>query len=200
MFEYEHPTIDRYTWVQQQPTSAASHADPAGHRDKETRLATDDDAYDIHWMTQALALADDAAAAGEVPVGALIVRDGQLLGTGYNQPIATSDACAHAEIMAIRAACAAVDNYRLPGATLYCTLEPCAMCAGAIGHARIARVVYGADDFRAGAVHSIFRVLDEARLNHRVVHTGGVLADASAARLRRFFRARRDPGRSESLG
>ena len=163
-------------------------------------MATHDDADDIAWMTRALALADDAAAAGEVPVGALIVRDDQLLGSGFNQPIATCDASAHAEIIAIRAACAAVDNYRLPGATLYCTLEPCAMCAGAIGHARIARVVYGADDFRAGAVHSIFRVLDETRLNHRVAHTGGVLAEASAARLRDFFRARRDAGRPESLG
>ena len=146
---------------------------------------------DIEWMRRALALADAAASAGEVPVGALVVRDGELLGAGHNQPIAACDATAHAEIVAIRAACAAVGNYRLPGATLYCTLEPCAMCAGAIGHARISRVVYGADDFRAGAVHSIFSVLDEPRLNHRVAHMGGVQGAESAARLRDFFRARR---------
>ena len=146
---------------------------------------------DIAWMRRALALADAAASAGEVPVGALVVRDGEMLGAGHNQPIAACDATAHAEIVAIRAACAAVGNYRLPGATLYCTLEPCAMCAGAIGHARISRVVYGADDFRAGAVHSIFSVLDEPRLNHRVAHMGGVQGAESAARLRDFFRARR---------
>ncbi|RJS93714.1 tRNA adenosine(34) deaminase TadA [Salinisphaera sp. Q1T1-3] len=143
------------------------------------------------WMRQALALAEQAEAAGEVPVGAVVVRDGVCIGRGHNQPIAAGDATAHAEIVAIRDACRYADNYRLPGATLYCTLEPCAMCAGAIGHARIARVVYGADDFRAGAVHSIFAVLDEARLNHRVAHVGGVLGEQSASLLRRFFRARR---------
>ncbi|AWN16807.1 tRNA-specific adenosine-34 deaminase [Salinisphaera sp. LB1] len=146
---------------------------------------------DTHWMRVALDLAAAAGAAGEVPVGAVVVRDGIALGHGRNSPIAACDATAHAEIVAIRAACAAVGNYRLPGATLYCTLEPCAMCAGAIGHARIARVIYGADDFRAGAAHSIFAVFDEPRLNHRVAHRGGVLADESADLLRRFFRARR---------
>ncbi|MES1937790.1 tRNA adenosine(34) deaminase TadA [Salinisphaera hydrothermalis] len=148
---------------------------------------------DLYWMRRALDLAAQAAAAGEVPVGAVVVRDGVELGQGCNGPIAACDATAHAEIVAIRDACATADNYRLPGATLYCTLEPCAMCAGAIGHARIARVVYGADDFRAGAVHSIFAVLDEPRLNHRVTHTGGILAEESAALLRTFFRARRAP-------
>jgi len=147
---------------------------------------------DRRWMQHALALARRAEAAGEVPVGAVVVRDDRLLGEGWNCPIAEHDATAHAEIRALRAACAAVGNYRLPGATLYATLEPCAMCAGAIGHARIERVVYGADDFRAGAVHSIFSVLDEARLNHRVAHVGGVLAEESAALLRAFFRARRE--------
>lgn len=151
-------------------------------------MPADDDYY---WMRRALALAETAAADGEVPVGAVVVRHGQVIGEGRNAPIASRDASAHAEIMAIRQACETLDNYRLPEAVLYCTLEPCAMCAGAIGHARIARVVYGADDFRAGAVHSIFSVLDEPRLNHRVVHTGGVLADESAALLRAFFRARR---------
>lgn len=150
-----------------------------------------DSAADDYWMRVALALAAEAEAAGEVPVGAVVVRDGVELGRGRNSPIAACDATAHAEIVAIRAACAAVDNYRLPGATLYCTLEPCAMCAGAIGHARIAEVVYGADDFRAGAAHSIFQVFDEPRLNHRVAHRGGVLGAESAALLRQFFRARR---------
>lgn len=148
---------------------------------------------DIHWMRRALALAEQAAAAGEVPVGALVVCNDEVLGEGRNGPIADVDATAHAEIVAIRAACRRAGNYRLPGATLYCTLEPCVMCAGAIGHARMARVVYGADDFRAGAVHSIFCVLDEPRLNHRVAHVGGVLAEDSATLLRRFFRARRRP-------
>ncbi|WP_293628222.1 tRNA adenosine(34) deaminase TadA [Salinisphaera sp.] len=146
---------------------------------------------DMDWMRRALLLARRAEAEGEVPVGAVVVRDDAVLGEGWNCPIDSADATAHAEIQAIRAACHAVGNYRLPGATLYVTLEPCAMCAGAIGHARIARVVYGADDFRAGAVHSIFSVFDEPRLNHRVEHLGGVLADESAALLRGFFRARR---------
>ncbi|MDA3922204.1 MAG: tRNA adenosine(34) deaminase TadA [Salinisphaera sp.] len=149
---------------------------------------------DSDWMRLALALAEAAGADGEVPVGAVVVQNGQVIGEGRNMPIAHQDATAHAEILALRHACLAIGNYRLPGATLYCTLEPCAMCAGAIGHARIARVVYGADDFRAGAVHSIFAVLDEPRLNHRVAHTGGVLADDSAALLRSFFRARRGAG------
>jgi|AntDeeMinimDraft_5_1070356.scaffolds.fasta_scaffold48458_1 tRNA(adenine34) deaminase len=146
---------------------------------------------DRHWMRRALELARRAEAAGEVPVGAVVVRDEALLGEGWNEPIGQHDATAHAEICALRAACRAASNYRLPGATLYATLEPCAMCAGAIGHARISRVVYGADDLRAGAVHSIFAVFDEPRLNHRVAHVGGVLAEDSAALLRAFFRARR---------
>lgn len=146
---------------------------------------------DAHWMRCALALAERAAAEGEVPVGAVVVRYGQVIGEGRNAPIGCRDATAHAEILALREACRAEDNYRLPEATLYCTLEPCAMCAGATGHARIARVVYGADDFRAGAVHSIFSILDEPRLNHRVAHTGGVLAEESAQLLRVFFGARR---------
>ncbi|WP_348767103.1 tRNA adenosine(34) deaminase TadA [uncultured Salinisphaera sp.] len=146
---------------------------------------------DMHWMRRALELARRAETEGEVPVGAVVVRDGAILGEGWNCPITSDDATAHAEIQALRAACRSAGNYRLPGATLYVTLEPCAMCAGAIGHARIARVVYGADDFRAGAVHSIFSVFDEPRLNHRVAHDGGVLAEESAALLRGFFRARR---------
>jgi tRNA(adenine34) deaminase len=143
-------------------------------------------------MRRALALAAQASRSGEVPVGAVVVRAGLEIGCGCNQPIAAADATAHAEIVALREAGRRTRNYRLAGATLYCTLEPCAMCAGAASHARIERMVYGADDFRAGAVHSIFSILDEPRLNHRIAHTGGVLAAESAELLRAFFRARRE--------
>lgn len=147
---------------------------------------------DEYWMAQALALARHAAAQGEVPVGALVVRDDKALGRGWNRPIANHDATAHAEVCALRDACANVGNYRLPGATLYATLEPCAMCAGAIVNARIERVVYGADDLRAGAVHTVFSVFDAPELTHRVTHSGGILAVDSAQLLRMFFRTRRD--------
>lgn len=148
-------------------------------------------ADDARWMGLALDLARTAQSEGEVPVGAVVVRDGEVLGRGWNRPIAEQDTTAHAEIQALRAACRTVGNYRLPGATLYATLEPCVMCAGAIGHARIERLIYGADDLRAGAVHTIFAVFDETRLNHRVTCTGGVRAEESAALLRAFFRSRR---------
>ncbi|ROO25147.1 CRISPR-associated protein Csn1 [Salinisphaera orenii YIM 95161] len=154
-------------------------------------MTDDPNEPDLRWMREALALARRAGEAGEVPVGAVVVCDDAILGRGWNRPIAARDATAHAEIDALRDACARRGNYRLPDCTLYATLEPCSMCAGAIVHARIARVVYGADDFRAGGVHSIFSILDEPRLNHRVAHRGGVLAEDSAALLRRFFRARR---------
>jgi tRNA(adenine34) deaminase len=146
---------------------------------------------DLRWMDQALALAARAEAEGEVPVGAVVVRDGVVLGEGWNRPIALHDPTAHAEIMALRAAAEAVGNYRLTGATLYVTLEPCVMCAGAITHARIARLVFGADDPRAGAVHSVYDVIARPRLNHTVAWSGGVRADACGDRLRQFFRARR---------
>lgn len=146
---------------------------------------------DLYWMGEALALARRAGEADEVPVGAVVVYEDTIVGRGWNRPIADCDATAHAEIQALRDACRTLRNYRLPAATLYATLEPCSMCAGAIVHARIARLVYGADDFRAGGVHSIFSILDEPRLNHRVSHQGGVLAEESAALLRAFFRARR---------
>lgn len=154
-------------------------------------MTDDPNEPDLRWMREALALARRAGEAGEVPVGAVVVCDDAIVGRGWNRPIAARDATAHAEIDALRDACARRGNYRLPDCTLYATLEPCSMCAGAIVHARIARVVYGADDFRAGGVHSIFSILDEPRLNHRVAHRGGVLAEESAALLRRFFRARR---------
>ncbi|MFP4606226.1 MAG: tRNA adenosine(34) deaminase TadA [Thiohalospira sp.] len=143
------------------------------------------------WMERALALADAAEAAGEVPVGALVVRDGAVLGEGSNAPVGGCDPTAHAEINALRAAAGAVGNYRLPGATLYVTLEPCLMCAGAMVHARIAEVVYAAPDPRAGAAGSMVDAFELPGLNHRVAVTGGVRAEEAGERLRAFFRARR---------
>lgn len=148
-------------------------------------------AVDLHWMQRALSLADHAAAAGEVPVGAVLVRDDDELGAGWNAPIANNDPTAHAEIMALRAAAAAAGNYRLPGSTLYATMEPCPMCAGAIVQARVARVVYAARDQRWGAVESVFEILGSRSLNHHVDCAGGVLAEESARRLKSFFEARR---------
>ena len=135
---------------------------------------------DDHWMSEALVLAHQAAECGEVPVGAILVRDNQVLGRGYNQPISRSDPTAHAEIIALREAAAATGNYRLPGTTLYVTLEPCAMCAGALSHARVQRLVFGASDLKQGMS------------NHRVECSGGVLAFACAEVLTAFFRTRRD--------
>ena len=148
-------------------------------------------AVDLEWMQRALALADHAATAGEVPVGAVLVRDGEELGSGWNAPVGSNDPTAHAEVMALRAAAAATGNYRLPGSTLYATMEPCPMCAGAIVQARVARVVYGARDERWGAVESVFDILGSRRLNHRVDCEGGLLAEESARRLKDFFAARR---------
>lgn len=143
------------------------------------------------WMRRALALADRAANEGEVPVGAVLVRDGVLLGEGWNQMIATQDPTAHAEIVALRDAARVVGNYRLPGTTLYVTLEPCAMCAGALVHARVASLVFGASEPRAGVVCSAAQLLDAPWFNHQVSWHGGVLADESAQRLQAFFQARR---------
>lgn len=148
-------------------------------------------------MRRALALADRAEQAGEVPVGAVIVRDGAVLGEGYNQPISSNDPTGHAEIVALRAAAQAVCNYRLPGAVLYVTLEPCTMCIGAMIHARIARVVFGAPEPRAGAVISQLQLADADHYNHRMAHTQGVLAEQSADKLRQFFRTRRKPASEE---
>lgn len=144
-----------------------------------------------HWMRRALELADIAAAQDEVPVGAVVVRDDEVLGEGWNQVITTSDPSAHAEIVALRAAANRAGNYRLPGATLYVTLEPCAMCAGAMVHARIAQLVYAAAEPKAGVICSRAQLLDESWLNHRVAWEGGVLAEESTARLQQFFKARR---------
>lgn len=142
-------------------------------------------------MRLALGLAEQAAQAGEVPVGALVVKSGEILGTGYNQPIAAHDPSAHAEILALRAAATKLGNYRLPGTTLYVTLEPCAMCAAALIHARVQRLVFGAPDPKAGAVHSVYDLIANPRLNHRVQWTGGVMHAECGAVLRSFFRARR---------
>lgn len=155
-------------------------------------------AADRYWMQRALQLAAQAAAQGEVPVGAVVVRDGQILGEGFNSPIASHDPTAHAEIRALRAASQAVQNYRLAGATLYVTIEPCTMCAGALVHARISRLVFGALEPKAGAVRSCRRLLEHPELNWRVEVTQGVLGDACARSMSDFFAARRkaarDPG------
>jgi len=146
------------------------------------------------WMRRALALARRAEVEGEVPVGAVVVRDDEVVGEGWNRPIAAHDATAHAEVQALRAAGAALGNYRLTGCTLYVTLEPCLMCAGAIVHARIETLVFGAHDPRTGAIESVWNALEAPWLNHRTRWRGGVLADDSAELLRGFFRARRDNG------
>jgi len=142
-------------------------------------------------MLRALSLARRAAESGEVPVGAVMVRKGEELAAGWNRPVASHDPTAHAEIVALREAAANARNYRLPGTTLYVTIEPCPMCAGAIVQARVERVVYGAADPRWGAAGSVFDVLGSPILNHRPVLAGGLLADESAELLREFFKARR---------
>ena len=146
---------------------------------------------DLPFMQRALVLAAAAAARGEVPVGAVLVRDGIILGEGSNQPISRCDPTAHAEIVALRAAAAREGNYRLPGSTLYVTIEPCTMCVGAMIHARIGRLVYGAAEPRAGVVHSQLQLPDAGFYNHRIQVEGGVLADECAAIMREFFRRRR---------
>lgn len=143
-------------------------------------------------MRQAIALAQRAEIEGEVPVGAVLVLDGQVIGEGWNRPITTSDPTAHAEIMALRDAGSRVANYRLPNTTLYVTLEPCPMCAGAIVHSRVDRVVYGTTDPKGGAAGSVFNLLpSDDRFNHYVKAEGGVLAEECANLLRNFFRSRR---------
>ena len=142
-------------------------------------------------MREALALARESAGAGEVPVGAIVVIDGQIVGRGANTPIALHDPTAHAEILAIRQAAAALANYRLPGATLYCTLEPCVMCAGALVTARIERLVFGARDLRFGGVRSKFQIADSPLLNHQMEIVEGVLAVDCVELLREFFDVQR---------
>ncbi|CAE6936391.1 MAG: tRNA adenosine(34) deaminase TadA [Pseudomonadaceae bacterium] len=146
---------------------------------------------DAHFMREALALASQGAAVGEVPVGAVLVQDGEIVGRGFNCPITTHDPSAHAEMVAIRDAALRLTNYRLPGSTLYVTLEPCSMCAGLIVHSRIERVVYGATEPKAGVAISRGEFFNQTFLNHRVMIEGGVLADECGAVLTEFFRARR---------
>jgi tRNA(adenine34) deaminase len=147
---------------------------------------------DEHWMRQALAAAARAGAAGEVPVGAVLVADDRLVAAGWNGPIAGHDPTAHAEITCLRTAGRSLGNYRLTGTTLYVTLEPCLMCVGALVHARVARVVFGAADPKSGAVNSLCRGFELPGLNHRVEATGEVLATECGELLREFFRARRN--------
>jgi len=143
------------------------------------------------WMQEALSLARYAEKSGEVPVGAVIVCKGELIGKGWNQPIHSHDPTSHAEIQAIRAACRNQENYRLADSTLYVTLEPCAMCAGAIVHARIDRVVYAAHDPRTGAASSVFQLLDNSNLNHQCEIISGIYAEESSLMLKHFFRKKR---------
>ena len=151
----------------------------------------EDTASDREFMAAALAEAHQAAERGEVPVGAVLVFENRVIARAGNRTIAECDPTAHAEIVALRAAAKILKNYRLLGSILYVTIEPCAMCCGAMIQARIARLVYGADDLKGGAVRSCFSVLDHPRLNHRVEVTSGVLADDSAAILKTFFSAKR---------
>lgn len=146
---------------------------------------------DTHWMRRALELAQQAALEGEVPVGAVLVKDSKLIAEGWNRPIAENDPSGHAEMRVLREAGRVLGNYRLTGTTLYVTLEPCPMCAGAMVHARVARVVYAAADPRTGAAGSVFNLLQNEALNHRCEVTGEVLAEESGQLLREFFRNRR---------
>jgi tRNA(adenine34) deaminase len=155
---------------------------------------TDDD-----YMKAALALAQQARERGEVPVGAIVVVDDEILGEGYNQPVGTNDPTAHAEIVAMRAAGQQIGNYRLTGATLYVTIEPCQMCVGAMVHARIARLVYGAPEPKAGAIESAMRAHEHSSLNHRVEVTGRVLEDECRDTIQAFFRDRRQGAEDQRL-
>jgi len=151
----------------------------------------ENDANDELWMQEALRLARRAFEAGEVPVGAVVVHAGKIIGRGYNRNICESDPTAHAEVLALREAGTAIGNHRLGGCDLFATIEPCAMCAGAMVHARIRRLVYGADDPKAGAVQSALRVLNHPQLNHKMEVRAGVLAGNCAEILQEFFHSRR---------
>lgn len=146
---------------------------------------------DRQFMQQALDQAKLAAAAGEVPVGAVLVRDGQVISSGFNRPISNSDPSAHAEMMALRSAAQDESNYRLPGTTLYVTLEPCTMCAGAMLHARVERVVFGAADPKTGAAGSVLNIFSEKQINHQTQVEGGIMSEECGQILRNFFKERR---------
>lgn len=147
---------------------------------------------DAHWMQYALTLAEKAQQIGEIPVGAVLVKDNTLVGEGWNQSIAHNDPSAHAEMMAIRAAGQALNNYRLIDTTLYVTLEPCPMCAGLLVHSRIKRLVFGASDSKTGSAGSIMDLTNHPDLNHQIEVTGGILKDQCAEKISRFFRDRRN--------
>jgi tRNA(adenine34) deaminase len=163
------------------------------------RRATEDQrsttVSDEFWMEEALRAAQRALEAGEVPVGAVVVHAGEIIGRGWNRNITDSDPTAHAEIIALRQAGSKLGNYRLEDCELFATIEPCAMCAGALVHARIKRLVYGADDPKAGAIRSVMEVLNHPQLNHRIDIRGGVLGGRCAELLQSFFRGRRAEGR-----
>ncbi|WP_312359573.1 tRNA adenosine(34) deaminase TadA [Stutzerimonas balearica] len=159
------------------------------------RVQIIDRSGDEGFMREALALAEHGAALGEVPVGAVLVLDGEVIGRGFNCPISRHDPSAHAEMVAIRDAALRLQNYRLPGSTLYVTLEPCSMCAGLIVHSRIQRVVYGTTEPKAGVAVSRGQFFDQAFLNHRVLVEGGLLAEQCSEMLSQFFRQRRQNGR-----
>jgi len=147
--------------------------------------------HDQKWMTYAMSLADKAESLGEIPVGAVIVKDNEIVAEGWNLSIINHDACAHAEIMAIQSAGQKIQNYRLIDCTLYVTLEPCAMCAGALVHARVKRLVYGAGDYKTGAAGSVFNLVQSEQLNHQLEVTAGIFADQCAAKISAFFKRRR---------
>ncbi len=163
-------------------------------------MPIDADSEDKSFMRMALALAERGAREGEVPVGAVLVMAGRVVGEGYNRPVGRHDPTAHAEIEALRSAARSLGNYRLTGSTLYVTIEPCTMCAGALVHARVERLVYGAAEPRSGAIESTARVLANPGLNHQVRVTAGVLADAAAEKLTTFFRERRRRAEPERQG
>jgi tRNA(adenine34) deaminase len=150
---------------------------------------------DLHFMQLALEQAQHAWSLGEVPVGAVVVKDGVVIATGFNQPIGKHDPTAHAEVNALRAAAEKLGNYRLPGCELYVTLEPCVMCAGAMMHARLARVVYGAADPKTGVCGSVMNLFEQERLNHHTQVEGGVLGEEAGAMLKAFFAERRNAAR-----
>jgi len=173
------------------PSEKTSAADSPKTKDASPKTASDELYSDELWMEEALRCAQRALEAGEVPVGAVVVSEGRIVGRGWNCNITGFDPAAHAEIMALREAGATIGNHRLEGCELFVTIEPCAMCAGALVHARIRRLVYGADDPKAGAVHSVMQVLNHPQLNHKIEVRRGVLAGRSAEVLQTFFKSRR---------
>lgn len=152
---------------------------------------------DAAWMELALEQAALAAQAGEVPVGALVIKDGEIIGRGHNRNLLDNDPTAHAEIVALRQAAACLGNHRLSGCVLFSTIEPCSMCAGALIHARIARLVYGAADVKAGAAGSVLAVLNHPRLNHKMEITAGILSERCSTVIQDFFRQKREPSEAE---